>query len=159
MVEKMIKIICIGKLKEKYLVDGINEYLKRLSRFIKVEIIELKEYPSFDESQSSIDKTKVEEGKEILSKISNEYVIALDPNGLMLDSIEFSKKLESIYINSSDITFIIGGSYGLSSSVKDRANYLMSFSKLTFPHQLFRLILLEQIFRAYKIMRNETYNK
>ncbi len=155
----MIKIICIGKLKEKYLVDGINEYLKRLSRFIKVEIIELKEYPSFDESQSSIDKTKVEEGKEILSKISNEYVIALDPNGLMLDSIEFSKKLESIYINSSDITFIIGGSYGLSSSVKDRANYLMSFSKLTFPHQLFRLILLEQIFRAYKIMRNETYNK
>ena len=155
----MIKVICIGKIKEKYLVDGINEYLKRLSRFTKVEIVELKEYPSFDESLSSIDKTKDEEGKEILSKISNEYVIALDPSGLMLNSIEFSKKLESIYINSSDITFIIGGSYGLSASVKDRANYIMSFSKLTFPHQLFRLILLEQIYRAYKIMRNETYNK
>lgn len=155
----MIKIIAIGKVKEKYLLDGIGEYLKRLSRFTKVEIVELKEYPSFDESLSSIEKTKDMEGKDILSKLSNEYVIALDPKGEMIDSIEFSRKIDTIYNTSSDITFIIGGSYGLSKEVKSRANYIMSFSKLTFPHQLFRPILLEQIYRAYKILRNETYNK
>ena len=155
----MIKIIAIVKVKEKYLLDGIGEYLKRLSRFTKVEIVELKEYPSFDESLSSIEKTKDMEGKDILSKLSNEYVIALDPKGEMIDSIEFSRKIDTIYNTSSDITFIIGGSYGLSKEVKSRANYIMSFSKLTFPHQLFRPILLEQIYRAYKILRNETYNK
>ena len=155
----MIKIIAIGKVKEKYLLDGIGEYLKRLSRFTKIEIVELKEYPSFDESLSSIEKTKDMEGKDILSKLSNEYVIALDPKGEMIDSIEFSRKIDTIYNTSSDISFIIGGSYGLSKEVKSRANYIMSFSKLTFPHQLFRLILLEQIYRAYKIIRNETYNK
>lgn len=155
----MIKIIAIGKIKEKYILDGIDEYLKRLKKFNKVEIIELKEYPSYDESESNINKTKIEEGKEILSKIGSEYVIALDPNGIMLDSIDFSKKIESIFNNSSDISFIIGGSYGLSKDVKERANYLLSFSKLTFPHQLFRLVLLEQIYRAFKILNNETYNK
>ena len=155
----MIKIIAIGKVKEKYLLDGIGEYLKRLSRFTKIEIVELKEYPSFDESLSSIEKTKDMEGKDILSKLSNEYVIALDPKGEMIDSIEFSRKIDTIYNTSSDISFVIGGSYGLSKEVKSRANYIMSFSKLTFPHQLFRLILLEQIYRAYKIIRNETYNK
>ena len=155
----MIKIIAVGKIKEKYILDGIDEYLKRLKKFNKVEIIELKEYPSYDESESNINKTKIEEGKEILSKIGSEYVIALDPNGIMLDSIDFSKKIESIFNNSSDISFIIGGSYGLSKDVKERANYLLSFSKLTFPHQLFRLVLLEQIYRAFKILNNETYNK
>ena len=157
----MIKIICIGKIKESYLKDAINEYLKRLSRFNKFEIIELKDSPIKDNSSELEDlKVKDEEGKLILSRISNEYVICLDPKGIELDSIEFSKKIEDIFnYGKNDISFVIGGSLGLSDEVKKRADYLMSFSKLTFPHQLFRVILLEQIYRAYKIMKGETYNK
>ena len=157
----MIKIICVGKIKEAYLKDAINEYLKRLSRFNKFEIIELKDCPIKENSSELEDlKVKDEEGRLILSKITNEYVIALDPNGNEIDSIQFSNKLSSIFNSSkSDISFIIGGSLGLSQEVKDRADYIMSFSKLTFPHQLFRVILLEQIYRAYKIMKGETYNK
>ncbi len=157
----MIKIICIGKIKEAYLKDAISEYLKRLSRFNKFEIIELKDSPIKENSSQLEDlKVKEEEGKLILSKITTEYVIALDPNGIELDSIEFSNKLSNIFsYGKNDISFVIGGSLGLSKEVKDRADLILSFSKLTFPHQLFRVILLEQIYRAYKIMKGETYNK
>ena len=157
----MIKIICIGKIKEAYLKDAINEYLKRLSRFNKFEIVELKDSPIKENSSQLEDlKVKDEEGKLILSKITNEYVIALDPKGIELDSIEFSNNLSSIFnYGKNDISFIIGGSLGLSEEVNNRADLMISFSKLTFPHQLFRVILLEQIYRAYKIMKGETYNK
>ena len=148
----MIKIICIGKIKEKYYVDAIKEYQKRLGKYTKLEIIELPDY-DYDES-----KTIYEEGKNILSKIKNDdYVITLDIKGKELDSVELSNLIDNNI--SKNLVFIIGGSYGLSNDVKERSNYSLSFSKLTFPHQLFRVILLEQIYRAFKIINNESYHK
>ena len=157
----MIRIISIGKIKEKYLKDGIDEYLKRISRFTKIEVVELKDEIIPDNSSIAMDeKIKEIEGESILSKIKDDYVIAMDLRGEMLDSVEFSKKIESINTQGkSKITFVIGGSLGLSKEVLERADYKISFSKMTFPHQLFRLILLEQIYRAYKILNNETYHK
>jgi len=157
----MIKIICVGRIKEKYNQDAINEYKKRISRFSKLEIIEVKYFPSKDNaSPLDIEKVKDQEGEEILSKIKDEYVIALESDGIELDSISFSDKIDKVFTNvGSTLTFVIGGSLGLSSSVLKRSNYTMSFSKLTFPHQLFRVILLEQIYRAFKILNNEPYNK
>jgi len=148
----MIKIICVGKIKEKYLKDAIKEYQKRLSKYTKLEIIELPDY-NYDTV-----KTKIEEGKNILSKISEkDYVVTLEINGKELDSICLSSFIDSNI--SKNITFIIGGSNGLSDDVLKRANYSLSFSKLTFPHQLFRVLLLEQIYRSFKIMNNESYHK
>lgn len=148
----MIKIICVGKLKEKYLIEAIKEYKKRLSKYIKLEIIELPDY-NYDQV-----KTKIEEGKNILSKIcEKDYVVTLEINGKELDSISLSSFIDSNI--SKNITFIIGGSNGLSDDVLKRANYSLSFSKLTFPHQLFRVLLLEQIYRSFKIMNNESYHK
>lgn len=148
----MIKIICVGKLKEKYLIEAIKEYKKRLSKYTKLEIIELPDY-NYDQV-----KTKIEEGKNILSKISQkDYVVTLEINGNELDSICLSSFIDSNI--SKNITFIIGGSNGLSDDVLKRANYSLSFSKLTFPHQLFRVLLLEQIYRSFKIMNNESYHK
>ncbi len=148
----MIKIICVGKLKEKYLIEAIKEYKKRLSKYTKLEIIELPDY-NYDQV-----KTKIEEGKNILSKISEkDYVVTLEINGKELDSICLSSFIDSNI--SKNITFIIGGSNGLSDDVLKRANYSLSFSKLTFPHQLFRVLLLEQIYRSFKIMNNESYHK
>lgn len=148
----MIKIICVGKLKEKYLIEAIKEYKKRLSKYTKLEIIELPDY-NYDQA-----KTKIEEGKNILSKISQkDYVVTLEINGNELDSICLSSFIDSNI--SKNITFIIGGSNGLSDDVLKRANYSLSFSKLTFPHQLFRVLLLEQIYRSFKIMNNESYHK
>lgn len=148
----MIKIICVGKIKEKYFTLAIEEYLKRLSKYTKLAIIELPDY-NYDEI-----KTKTEEGKNILSKISDkDYVVALNIDGKTLTSKELSK-----FINDSiskNITFVIGGSYGLSNDVLNRSNYVLSFSSLTFPHQLFRVILLEQIYRSFKIINNEAYHK
>ena len=144
----MIKIICVGKIKEKYLRDAIIDYMKRLSKYHKVEIVELE------------DSTISEEKNRILKCINNkDYVITLDIEGTMLSSIELADKLNKMFINNSNICFVIGGSYGLDKAVKDRANYSLSFSKLTFPHQLFRVILLEQIYRSFKILNNETYHK
>lgn len=150
----MITIISVGKLKEKYLNDGINEYLKRLSKYMKVELIEVEDV-SFDK-----EKTLKEEARNI-QKILNlkSYIITLEIDGKELTSLELSDLINKISINNSDITFIIGGSYGLDDSIKQLSNYKLSFSKLTFPHQLFRLILLEQIYRSYKIINNETYHK
>ena len=148
----MIKVICVGKLKEKYLIEAIKEYKKRLSKYTKLEIIELPDY-NYDQV-----KTKIEEGKNILSKISEkDYVVTLEINGKELDSICLSSFIDSNI--SKNITFIIGGSNGLSDDVLKRANYSLSFSKLTFPHQLFRVLLLEQIYRSFKIMNNESYHK
>ena len=151
----MIKIICIGKIKEKYLKDAILEYKKRLSKYTKLDIIELP-----DINYPEIDKVKKEEGKLILKHLkTNDNIIVLDINGQELTSIELTNKLCKLEEINSNITFIIGGSYGLSDEVKKRASYSLSFSKLTFPHQLFRVILLEQIYRTYKIRNNENYHK
>ena len=148
----MIKIICVGKIKETYFKDALKEYEKRLSKYTKLEIIELPDY-SYDEK-----KEVVEEGKNILNKINEkDFVVTLEINGKNLSSEELSD-----FINkniSRSITFVIGGSNGLSSSVLDRSDYRLSFSKLTFPHQLFRVILLEQIYRSFKIINNEAYHK
>lgn len=152
----MYKIICIGKIKEKYLIDGISEYKKRIEGFAKFEIIELKEVNTND-----ILKNIENEGKMILEKIKREdYVITLEILGKKLDSIAFSKHLEKILTyDSSNIIFIIGGSNGLSEEVKKRSNFKLSFSDMTFPHQLMRLILVEQIYRSLTIINNKEYHK
>lgn len=145
----MIKIICIGKIKEKYLTDGINDYLKRLTKYHKVELIELKD--------SDIKKEK-EEILKVLNKDS--YIISLAIEGKEYKTIELSEKIDNLLTNGkSNITFIIGGSNGIDEEIKNISNELLSFSKLTFPHGLFRLILLEQIYRIFKIQNNETYRK
>lgn len=150
----MITIISVGKLKEKYLIDGINEYLKRLSKYTKVELIEVEDV-SFDK-----EKTLKEEARNIQKRLNlKSYIITLEIGGRELTSLELSDLINKTSINNSDITFIIGGSYGLDDSIKQLSNYKLSFSKLTFPHQLFRLMLLEQIYRSYKIINNETYHK
>ena len=151
----MIKIICIGSIKEKYLKEAIEEYSKRLSKYTKLEIIELKDY-----SINEIDKCLKLEEEEILKYIKEkDYVITLEIEGEELSSIDFSNKIDNILQTNSNIDFIIGGSYGLSDNIKRLSNYKLSFSKMTFPHQLFRVILLEQIYRAFKILNNETYHK
>lgn len=145
----MIKIICIGKIKEKYLTDGINDYLKRLTKYHKVELIELKD--------SDIKKEK-EEILKVLNKDS--YIISLAIEGKEYKTTELSEKIDNLLTNGkSNITFIIGGSDGIDEEIKNISNELLSFSKLTFPHGLFRLILLEQIYRIFKIQNNETYHK
>ena len=157
-----IKLVTVGKLKEKYLKDGISEYTKRLNRFTKFDIIELPDEKTPDkashlENQQILDK----EGTRILSKLTDkEFVIALAIEGQQLPSEKFSKILSDITIRGiSDITFVIGGSLGLSTAVKKRANLLMSFGKLTLPHQLMRLVLVEQIYRAFMIQQGSPYHK
>lgn len=145
----MIKLICMGKIKEDYLNRLIDDYKKRISRYHKIEIIELND--SNDLQKESVD---------ILRHINNQdYVIALDIDGENLDSVSLAKKIDSTFLNYGTITFIIGSSFGLHEDIKRRANYRLSFSKLTFPHGLFRGILLEQIYRSFKILNNETYHK
>ena len=151
----MIKIICVGKIKEKYLKDAISEYQKRLSKYTKIEIIELNDISNLNKNDI-IEK----EGINILNHIKDkEYVITLDINGVKMDSVTFADTLSKTLIINSNIVFIVGGSYGLSNSVSNRSNFKLSFSDLTFPHQLFRVILLEQIYRSFKILNNETYHK
>lgn len=157
-----IKIITVGKVKENYLKEGINEYLLRLSPYAKTEIIEVDDSKVKDNpNQSDITKVINEEGDRVLSKIKNtDYVINLDLNKKEYDSVEFSKFIESKMVEGgSSLTFVIGGSYGLSQQVKERANNAISLSKMTFLHQMTRLILLEQLYRSFKILNNETYHK
>ena len=157
-----IKVIAVGKIKENYLKEGINEYLIRLSAYAKTEMVEVADSKVKDNpNKSDIDKVVNEEGERILSKIkSNDYVINLDLNKKEFDSVEFSKFIDQKMVESgSSLTFVIGGSYGLSNKVKERGNYSISLSKMTFLHQMTRLILLEQIYRAFKILNNETYHK
>ena len=151
----MIKIICIGKIKEKFYKEAIEEYQKRLSKYIKLELIELP-----DVTSDNINIILEKERDLINSKLKEkEYIITLEIEGNELSSIELSNKIDELLINNSNITFIIGGSYGLHQDIKEKSNYKLSFSKLTFPHQLFRVILLEQIYRSFKIINNETYHK
>ncbi len=157
-----IRIIAVGKVKENFLKDGILEYEKRISGYSKIEIIEVDDSKVKDNpNESEILKVINEEGKRILLKIKDsDYVINLDLNKKEMDSIEFSKFLnQKLVENGASITFVIGGSYGLSADVKSRANYSFSLSKMTFLHQMTRLILLEQIYRAFKILNNEIYHK
>lgn len=148
-----MKIICVGKIKEKFFVDAIEEYSKRISKYTKLEIIQIS-----DEASESVALKK--EGEKILSKIKdNDYVVTLEIEGNCLTSLEFAKKIDNNFGSNKNLTFVIGGSYGLDDLVKQRSDYKLSFSKFTFPHQLFRVILLEQIYRAYKINHNENYHK
>lgn len=151
----MIKIICVGKIKEKFYREAILEYQKRLQKYTKLEIIEVNDVDSKNK-EVVLRKEKEQIEKYIDSK---EYVISLEIDGNEMDSVSFSQRLENLFIHNAVITFIIGGSYGLHKTIKQRANDSLSFSKFTFPHQLFRVLLLEQIYRAYKIKNNETYHK
>ena len=152
-----INVISVGNVKEKYLQELIADYKKRISKYAKIELIELKD----ESNKINENVVKETEGERILSSIKEGfYVILLDLKGQMLDSISLSKKLDEISTyHSSKIAFIIGGSFGVSEDVKKRANYLLSFSKMTFPHQLAKGMLLEQIYRSFKISNNETYHK
>lgn len=144
----MIKIICVGKIKEAFYRDAVSEYMKRLSKYHKVEIIEV------------VDSNIREEKELILKKIDKkDYIITMEIEGRENTSIEFSNLIDKTLINNSNITFVIGGSDGLDDEIKKLSNYKLSFSKMTFPHQLFRVILLEQIYRAFKIINNESYHK
>lgn len=157
-----INIVCVGKIKEKFFKDAISEYSKRLSRFCKLNIIELNDEKIPDSCSPSVeDLIKQKEGKNIISHLSKDsYIIGLDLKGIERDSVSFSQKLDYVYSNiNSNITFIIGGSLGLSEDVLSSCNELVSFSKMTFPHQLIRIFLLEQIYRAFKILNNESYHK
>lgn len=150
----MIKIICSGKIKENYLKDAIVEYSKRISKYDKLEIIELPDY-DYD-----LKKTLQKEKENILKNINlKDYNILLDLNGKSYTSLELADKLDKVRITNSNITFIIGGSYGVDDEIKKIVNERISFSKLTFPHQLFRVILLEQIYRCFKIINHEEYHK
>ncbi len=151
----MIKIITIGSIKEKYLKDAIDEYKKRISKYTNLEIIELKDEGLVEESKAmKLEAEKIEKNLN-----DRDYIITLEIEGKEYDSVEFAEKLRNIQIENSNIVFIIGGSYGLADSIKEKAKMHLSFSKMTFPHQLFRVLLLEQIYRAFKINNNESYHK
>ncbi len=145
----MIKILCLGKIKEKYLIDLINDYQKRINKYHKLEIIELKDEDNLQKEEQSI-----------LSHINpKDFIITLEIEGKELTSKELATLIDKTFITHSSITFIIGSSLGLSNKIKEFANFSLSFSKLTYPHGLFRGILLEQIYRAFKINNNENYHK
>lgn len=157
-----IKLITVGKLKEKYLKEGIAEYTKRLSRFCKFQVVELiDEKTPENASEAQNNQIMAKEGERIQAKIgSRDYVIVLAIEGKQFPSEEFSQKLEAVAVNGySDITFIIGGSLGLSKEIKQRVNLKMSFGLLTLPHQLMRLVLIEQIYRAFMIQQGSPYHK
>ena len=144
----MIKIICVGKLKEQYLKDAVLDYYKRISKYHKIELIELED-------------SNIKSEKELILKHINrqDYIISLIISGNKISSLELAKKIDSTFITNSTITFIIGGSNGLDQDIINKSNYCLSFSDLTFPHQFFRVMLLEQIYRSFKILNNETYHK
>ncbi len=145
----MIKIICLGKIKEKYLIDLIEDYKNRINKYHKLEIIELKDEDNLQKEEQSILKHIHEK----------DYIITLEIEGNQITSEEFSKKIENTFVSYSNITFIIGSSLGLSDKIKKRSNLHLSFSKMTYPHGLFRGIILEQIYRAFKIINHESYHK
>ncbi len=151
----MIKIITVGYIKENYLKEAVEEYKKRIGKYTNIEIIELKDEGLVEEEKSiKLEAEKIE--KHLNDK---DYIITLEIEGKEYTSTEFAEKLRTIQIENSNIVFIIGGSYGLSEQIKNKAKIHLSFSKMTFPHQLFRVLLLEQIYRAYKIMNHEKYHK
>ena len=163
-----ITICCVGKVKEKFYCQAIDEYSKRLSRYCKLEVKEVADEKTPDNASDTVnDIIKAKEGERLLSCIKDEaYVIALAIDGKMLDSVQLSQKIDNLGISGklgidsvSHIMFVIGGSLGLDKRVLDRADFKLSFSPMTFPHQLMRVILLEQIYRSYRIMKNEPYHK
>ena len=151
----MIKLITVGKIKEKYLKDAILEYTKRISKYTKLEIIELQDY-DYDNKRIVLEKEKENIIKHINSR---DYVITMQIEGKNISSEDFADKIDKVFVTNPNIVFIIGGSYGLHDDIKKISNFSLSFSKMTFPHQLFRVLLLEQIYRAYKIINNESYHK
>ncbi len=156
-----INIICVGKIKENYLKNAIAEYTKRLSKYCKLNITELPDEKIPDKLNSALEsEIKNKECNNIINHLKNgSYIIALDLKGKELSSEEFSKKIDNISMDFSNITFIIGGSLGLNKTLLDMCNFKICFSKMTFPHQLIRIFLLEQIFRAFKISNGETYHR
>lgn len=151
----MIKIVCVGKIKESFYRDAVDEYKKRLSKYTDIEIVEVP-----DEGLTDQKSTLKKESEKILKVINpKDYIITMEIEGKELSSVELANKIDSIFNINSNITFIIGGSYGLSDEIKELSNFKLSFSKLTFPHQLFRILLLEQIYRSFKINNNESYHK
>ncbi len=151
----MIKIITVGQIKEKYLQDAINEYKKRLSKYTNIEVIEVKDEGLVEEVKAI--KLEAEKIKKHIN--DRDYIVTLEIEGKQMTSVEFANKIDNILIENSNIDFIIGGSYGLSDEIKNMSILHLSFSKMTFPHQLFRVLLLEQIYRTYKINNNESYHK
>ena len=157
-----ITIISVGKIKEKFFSQAISEYAKRLSRYCRLTMIEVPDEKAPENlSEKEMEMVKDSEGENILKKLdAYSYVIALDKDGDQLSSIDFAKKIKKLTVQgNSSFTFIIGGSLGLSDEVLKKSNLKLSFSKMTFPHQLFRLILLEQVYRAFRINRGEPYHK
>ncbi len=149
-----INIVCVGNLKDKFFTDASQEYLKRLSRFCVCNIKELKECNNLDTTE----QIQNAEGQEILKNIKG-YFVLLDVKGDPCTSEEFAQNIQKISHQNSEITFVIGGSYGVSQCVKSSANLVISFSKMTFPHRLFRIMLLEQVYRAFTILNNISYHK
>lgn len=157
-----IKVVCVGRIKEKYIQDGIREFSKRLSRYCNLDIIEINDEKAPENlSEKEMEIVKSKEGEKVLGKIpQNAYVISLVIEGKQLTSEDLAGQIENLMVSgTSDICFVIGGSLGLSNDVINRSNYKLSFSKMTFPHQLMRLILLEQIYRGFRIMKGEPYHK
>jgi len=157
-----LRVICVGRLKEKFYTDAVNEFKKRLSRFAEVEIVELADEKAPEKlSDAELEQIKLAEGRRILGKLADgETVVALDIKGVQLSSTELAEKLKNLMLEGkSRIAFIIGGSNGLSSEVLARADFKLSFSKMTFSHQIFRIMLMEQLYRAFKIINNEPYHK
>lgn len=157
-----ITLITVGKIKEKYLRDAIAEYSKRLSRYCKLEIVEVADEKTPDQTSETVEENiRAKEGERILKYIKDDmYVITLEIDGRMLSSEEFAGKIESLGVQGkSSIAFVIGGSIGLGKEVLRRSDYALSFSKMTFPHQLMRVILLEQVYRGYRIINGEPYHK
>lgn len=157
-----IKIIAVGKIKEKYIQEGIKEFSKRLSRYCTLDIIEIDDEKAPENlSEKEMEIVKKKEGERVLSKIpQNSFIISLEIMGKQLSSEELSKKIDDLMVNGvNDICFIIGGSLGLSEEITNKSNFKLSFSKMTFPHQLMRLILLEQVYRGFRIMKGEPYHK
>ncbi len=157
-----IQIVCIGKLKEHYWSEAVDEYEKRLSKYCDFQVVQLKETRLPEKASLAQEKSVIEEeGNLILKNIKEDsYVITLEIKGKNLSSEELSQKMENLMVDGkSHVTFVIGGSLGLSEAVSKRANFKLSFSKMTFPHQMMRVILMEQIYRGFKIIKNETYHK
>lgn len=157
-----ITLITVGKIKEKYLKDAIAEYSKRLSKYCKLEVIEVADEKTPDQASENVEQQiRKKEGERILRYVKEDaYVITLEIGGTMLDSVAFAKKIETLGVQGkSHIIFIIGGSIGLGEDVLKRSDYGLSFSKMTFPHQLMRVILLEQVYRSYRIIEGAPYHK
>lgn len=156
-----VTLICVGKVKEKFYQDAIKEYEKRLGAYIKLNTIEINDEKVKVENDSEIALAMEKEGNNILSKIKDtQYVITLEILGKSISSEQFADKIDNLMLTGkSDVVLVIGGSYGLSDSVKKRSDYALSFSKMTFPHQMMRVVLLEQVYRAYRIITGASYHK